>query len=152
MNIHSTYRAAGITNRYYRNKDDQKHKIRAEILNEFLPERERERDTRLFIALVPKVKSRFLIRWLNNFGDLSEFCLVDSLSWVTKRFNLKFLSTEEVIMFIIFVDVHQFIGHCLIPLDPWMFLLPGRPTENCQRSSDISKLSCRLQHISTPVF
>ena len=26
-------------------------------------------------------------------------------------------STEGVILCIIFVDVHQFIGHCLIPLD-----------------------------------
>ena len=41
-------------------------------------------DNEQFITLVPKV---FLIRWLVNFGDLSEFWFVGFLSWVFKRFN-----------------------------------------------------------------
>ena len=28
-------------------------------------------------------------------------------------------------MYIIFEDVHQFIGHCLIPLDPWLYQSHG---------------------------
>ena len=58
----------------------------------------------------------FLIRWINNFGDFSEFWLVDCrwLSLVFKCLKYQFWSTIGVI---IIKDVHQFIGHCLVPLD-----------------------------------
>ena len=59
----------------------------------------------------------FPIRWLNNFGDFSDFRLVGSFTLVLKRFNHWFLSTVKVILRIIIGNVHPFIGHCLIPLD-----------------------------------
>ena len=61
----------------------------------------------------------FLIRWLNNFEDFSEFGLIYSLRWVFKRFYHK--STKEVILCFTIGDVHQFIINCLIPLDTWIF-------------------------------
>ena len=42
-----------------------------------------------------------------------------------KRFNLKLKSTEGVILCAINGDVHQFIGYCLIPLDPWVETAPS---------------------------
>ena len=40
--------------------------------------------------------------------------------WVSKRFDLQLQSTKGVILCIIIAigDVHRYIGHCLIPLDP----------------------------------
>ncbi len=59
-------------------------KIMDDRLMKCLSQRERERgggDIGLFITLVPKVlQSRFLICWLNDFGDLSKFWLVSSFS------------------------------------------------------------------------
>ena len=40
-----------------------------------------------------------------------------------------------------FRDVHQFITHCPIPLDPWYFLLTIRKIENHR-----SKISCRVNN------
>ena len=37
-------------------------------------------------------------------------------------FEIIFLTSEWVILFIIILDVHLFIIHCLIPLDPWCFV------------------------------
>ena len=40
--------------------------------------------------------------------------------------NVKFLNvltTEWVILCTFIGDVQQFIGHCHIPLDPWVFIL-----------------------------
>ena len=63
------------------------------------------------------IPQSFPIRWLNNFGDFSDFRLVGSFTLVLKRFNHWFLSTVKVILRIIIGNVHPFIGHCLIPLD-----------------------------------
>ena len=57
--------------------------------------------------------------WLNNFEANFEFWLVGSWSWVSKRFKHLLQSSEGVIFCNIIGDVHQFMGHCLIPLDPW---------------------------------
>ena len=71
-------------------------------------------DNELFIILVPKVlKYCFLIRWPNNFGDYNEFWLLGSLT-----FQSLILIYRRVILCILIRNVHQFIGHCLIPLDP----------------------------------
>ena len=48
-------------------------------------------DNGLFITLVPKV----IIRWLNNFGDLSEFWLVVCLSWVFKHFSTNNINLQR---------------------------------------------------------
>ena len=43
-----------------------------------------------------------------------------NFDWLVHIFECPNISTttEGVILCIIIVDVHQFIGHCLIPLDP----------------------------------
>ena len=49
---------------------------------------ERGGDIGLIITLVPKVLYYcFLICWLNNLWTFIEFCLVGSLSWMSKRFK-----------------------------------------------------------------
>ena len=60
----------------------------------------------LFITLVPKVLSCFLIHWLDNFMDFNGIWLVGSLSLVSKQ-----------IVCIIIGEVNQFVGHCQINLD-----------------------------------
>ena len=66
-------------------------------------------DNGLFITIVSKLLwLRFLIRCLNNIGDLFEFFfLVCSLIWVFKHFNHGLQSTEGVILSIIIGDVHH---------------------------------------------
>ena len=64
---------------------------------------ERERGNNgLFITLVPKFYNNVLfISWPNNFGDFSEFWLVDLLGWVFNRFNHWSYATEGIILCII---------------------------------------------------
>ncbi len=73
----------------------------------------------LLIKLVSKVlKWRFIIRWLNNFRDFySPF-----IGWFIKL-NVQTLEPRIVIcrrgIFCVIIEgIHQFIGHCLIPLYP----------------------------------
>ena len=70
-------------------------------------------DNGLFITLVPKVLNNvFLFDGSTTLGIFNELWLVGSFSWliaIYRRGNLCF----------IILDVHHFIGHCLIPLDPW---------------------------------
>ncbi len=40
-----------------------------------------------------------------------------------QTFQPLILRSERVILRYIIGNVHQFIGHCLIPLDPWFMLL-----------------------------
>ena len=49
---------------------------------------------------------------LHNFGDFVDWIIKMS---VQTFLPLQIKSTEGVILCIIIVDVHQFIGHCLIP-------------------------------------
>ena len=50
---------------------------------------------------------------------------IDLIGWIIKRClfvsNSFLWDTEWLIMFIIIGVIHQFIGHCLIPLDPWVY-------------------------------
>ena len=55
----------------------------------------------------------FLIHWFNNFG---EFWIVGSLGWVFEPIIT--IYRIIVILCIIIGNAHQFIGYCLIPLDP----------------------------------
>ena len=61
--------------------------------------------------IIPNV---FLIRWLNKFGNLINF------DWLVFDIECSNVSTTEegLIVCIVIGDVHQFIRHCLIPLDP----------------------------------
>ena len=57
----------------------------------------------------------FLFIGWTTLGTFIKFWLVGSFSWVPKSIQ----SQEWVILCIIIGDVHKFIDHCLIPLDPW---------------------------------
>ena len=58
--------------------------------------------------------TRFLNRLLNNFTN--DFLNFD---WLLLLFECPNVSTtKEVILCILIGDVHQFIGHCVITLDP----------------------------------
>ena len=50
---------------------------------------------------------------------------IDLIGWIIKRclfLSNSFLwDTEWLILFIIIGVIHKFIGHCLIPLDPWVY-------------------------------
>ena len=76
-------------------------------------------DIRLFIKECPQ---SLLTRWPNYFGKLLNFdLLVHALSWVSKRFNVPLIVIHRKGNFVYhhcIGDEHQFIGHCLIPLDP----------------------------------
>ena len=54
----------------------------------------------------------FLIRWLNNCGDIGWF-----IKMSVKTIHPLIGSIQGIILCIIIGDVHQSIGHCLIPLD-----------------------------------
>ena len=53
-------------------------------------------------------------------GNFIEFWLIGSQSWVSKRFNQNF--TDGIILCIIIGDIHIFVGHCLIHLNPWFLV------------------------------
>ena len=61
-------------------------------------------------------KKTFLIRWINNFGDFYYI----SIGWFIKLSVQTFQQLILIYRIVIIRDKHQFIGHCLIPLDPWL--------------------------------
>ena len=76
--------------------------------------RHRGRGSGLFINQVPKVYSNIFV---GNFGDFIGWVIKLSvhtfqpLILICRRGNFFFFNIR---------DVHQFIGNCLIPLDPWI--------------------------------
>ena len=73
----------------------------------------------MFITLIPKVLQYcFLIRWLNNFEG-SNWIAIVSLSFQTLQPLIAIYRGGNFVNII--RDVNQYIGHCLIPLDPWIF-------------------------------
>ena len=58
----------------------------------------------------------FFIRWIYKFGDLKFYCIM-RLS--VQTFQALLVIYRRVILCIIIENFYQFIGHCLIPLDPW---------------------------------
>ena len=74
---------------------------------------ERERgDNGMFITLVPKFLYYFLFVGLKTLGTLVNF---DWLIHKVECSNFSVTNFNLVILSIIIGDVHQFIGHCLIP-------------------------------------
>ncbi len=97
---------------------DRNFLVAALLRNDTIP---KEREYWLFNVYYTSPQS-FIITfsyWLNSqLWGHNQFRLVGSLSLVSKHFNQLLQSTEEVILYDIIGDVHQFIGHYLIPLDP----------------------------------
>ena len=60
----------------------------------------------------------FLFVGFTNLGTFIEFLMVGFLSQVSKRFNHEYYATEGANLFSHYWDLHQFIGHCPIHLDP----------------------------------
>ena len=65
-----------------------------------------------------KFYNSFLIRWPNNFGSVSKFWLVGWLNWFQTVQPLILIYKRVFTLCIIVGNLHKFIGHCLIPLDP----------------------------------
>ena len=61
----------------------------------------------------------FLIRWINNFGDFYYISIGWFLKLSVQMFQSLIVIHRNGNLCIIIWDVHQFIDHCLIPLDPW---------------------------------
>ena len=72
-------------------------------------------DNGLFINLVPS----FLIRWLKNFGNFYWILIGWFIMLSVPTFQLLILIYRRGNFLYIIGDVHQFISHCLFPLDPW---------------------------------
>ena len=89
------------------------------VVQRLIIQREKERGGGQWAIFYTSPKYLFLICWLNwtTLRTFSEFWLVVSLSWVSNHFK------ERIIWCIIIGNVHKFIRHCRIPLDPWKYFL-----------------------------
>ena len=74
----------------------------------------------LFYTPVPKVLM-FRTRWFHNFGDFYWILIGLLIKLRIQAFQPLTVIYGRVILCIIIRDVNQFIGHCLNPLDPWLF-------------------------------
>ena len=61
-------------------------------------------------------KKGFLIRLLNNIGDFYQILIGWLIEFSVHTLQPILLSPEGVILCILILDVHQIIGHCIIPL------------------------------------
>ena len=61
---------------------------------------------------------RFLIRWLNSFGDFYWLLIGGFIKLSVQTFQPLIVIYKSCNLYIIIGNVHQFIGHSLIPLDP----------------------------------
>ena len=72
-------------------------------------------DIELFITPVQK---KIYNDWLKNFGDFYPVRISCFIKLSVRTFQQLISVQKREILYIIIWDVHQFIGHCLIPLNP----------------------------------
>ena len=80
----------------------------------------------------------FLICWLNNFGGFYWIMIGWFIKLCIQTFQLQIIIHN--FYFIIIGDLNRLIGHCLIPLDPWIIVYIRSATIKQPKTFIISKI------------